>query len=255
MGNAKQFDSLSTSYVNLAALIRYLREQDFTGSIHVALDQYEADVYLNGKHAPTVFEIDSSTRQASRNDGAMERLMVHARQPGGTITVREDEPVPAVQSVADGARTSAANPVGDGEVTATKPPAEEVDWDGLLRASGELIAAVERAVQSIESDFAADFRSARIELGDDYLFLDPTAGGLEYSGGVVTLHERPSAGAYVAGLSDCLRRLVNRLAVDRQATRFRERVAVEMAVTARLRTNAMGEFTAQLDRIAGTRVL
>ena len=255
MANAKKFDSLSTSYVNLAALIRYLREQDFTGSIHVALDQYEADVYLKGQDAPTVFEIDSSTRQASRNDGAMERLMVHAREPGGMITVREDEPAPPVQSVADGARSSAANPVNDGEGIPTKPAAEEVDWDSLLRASGELIAAVERAVKSIESDFAANFRSERIELGDDYLFLDPTAGGLEYSGGVVTLSERPSASAYVTGLSECLRRVVNRLAVDRQAVRFRERVAVEMAVTARLRTNAMGEFTAHLDRIAGTRVL
>jgi hypothetical protein len=254
MGNAKQFDSLSTSYVNLAALIRYLREQDFAGSIHVTLDQYEADVYLNGQDAPTVLEIDSSTRQASQNDGAMERLMVHAREPGGTITVCEDESAPPVKSVADGA-SSSANPVDDGEVTETKPPAEEVDWEALVRASGELIAAVERAVQSIESDFAADFRSARVELGDDYLFLDPTAGGLEYSGGVVTLNERPSAGAYVTGLSECLRRVVSKLAVDQQAARFRERVAVEMAVTARLRANAMGEFTTHLDRIAGTRVL
>src|SRR2546428_13575911 len=114
MGNAKQFDSLSTSYVNLAALLRYLREQDFTGSVHVVLDQYEADVYLNGPGAPTVLEIDSSTRQASQNDGALERLLVHAREPGGTITVFEGESAPPVKNVDDVAG-SAVKPVDGGE--------------------------------------------------------------------------------------------------------------------------------------------
>src|ERR1700704_5814525 len=106
MGNAKQLDSLSTSYVNLAALIRYLREQDFTGSIHVVLDQYEADVFLNGQAAPTVLEIDSATRLASQNDGALERLLVHAREPSGTITVFESESAPFVENVSDVAGSS-----------------------------------------------------------------------------------------------------------------------------------------------------
>ena len=249
----KHFDSLNTSYVNFGALLRYLREQGFSGSIHVVLDQYEADVLLQGESA-TVFEIDPATGRATRADGAMERLMVHAREPGGTITVYEGEAVPRVKT--DQANESAASPVAvDDEVSATGPPAAEVSWDDLLKASGELIAAVERAVQSAGSDFAANLRAARIELGDDYPFLDPTVGGLNFSNGAVTLGERPAARVYATGLSECLRRVVNKLAIGKQGTRFRERCAVELAVAARRQSNAMSEFTPQLDRIAGTRVL
>ena len=254
MEKTKQFDSLNTSYVNLAALIRFLREQDFRGSLHAVLDQYEADVCLFGQEAPVVFEIDPSTRQAAQIDGAMERLLVHAREPGGTITVFEGQPTSPLKSAVEVTRSS-ANPAEDDEVTATQPPAPEVDWDGLVHASGELIAAVERAVQSIEADFAVNLRSARIDLGDDYPFLDPTAGGLEYANGVVTLNGRPGASAYVTGLSECLRRVVNRLAIHKQGVRFRERVAVEIAATSRLRPAGLVSFKPHLDRIAGTRVL
>ena len=251
MVNSKKFDSLNTSYANLAAYIRYLREQDFTGSLHVVLDDYAADVHLYGQGAPVVFEIDPTTGQASQNDGAMERLLVHAREPGGTITVREGE---ATSMAATDDEVTRVPEIFD-EVTATTPPVPEVDWDNLVRASGELLAAVERAVRSIEADFSASLRSARIELGDDYPFLDPTAGGLEYANGVVTLNNRPGANTYVTGLSECLRRVVNKLGIQKDGLRFRERVAVELAVTARRRPNALAQFTPQLDRIAGARVL
>ena len=240
MSVVKYFDSLNTSYVNLGALLRYLREQGFSGSLHVALDQYEADVMLQGESA-TVFEIDPATSQRRSVDGAMERLMVHAREPGGTITIYEG-------AVASSGRTdrvsgSAASPfTDDDEVTATTPPEEEVDWDALLKASGELIAAIEHAVQSVGSDFAASFRAARIELGDDYPFLDPTGGGFNYSNGAVTLGERPAARPYATGLSECLRRVVNKLAIGKQGTRFRERCAAELAVAARKQSNGMSEL-------------
>jgi hypothetical protein len=253
MAVAKHFDNLNTSYVNFGALLRYLREQGFSGSIHVALDQYEADVMLQGENA-TVFEIDPATGRATRADGALERLMVHAREPGGTITIYEGEAASPIK--VEQANEFAASPFAeDDEVTATTPPAAEVDWNDLLKASGELIAAVERAVQSVGSDFATGLRAARIELGDDYPFLDPTAGGFNYSNGAVTLGERPAARVYTTGLSECLRRVVNKLAIGKQGTRFRERCAAELAVAARRQSNGMSEFTPQLDRIAGTRVL
>jgi hypothetical protein len=252
MRDSKILDSLNTSYVNLAAFIRYLREQNFTGSLHIVLDQYAADVHLIGSGEPRVFEIDSTSGQATQNEGAMERLLVHAREPGGTIAIREGEPT---APHADDEVTKIPALDDEDEVTATKPPVEAVNWDELLQVSGSLIAAVERAVQSIEADFSTSLRAVRIELGDDYPFLDPTAGGFEYGNGVVTLSEGPGATTYVTGLSECLRRLVNKLGIQKHGSRFRERVAVEIAVTARQREKGFAEFTPNLDRIAGTRVL
>jgi hypothetical protein len=253
MAAVKQFEHLNTSYVNLAALLKYLREQNFSGSIHVALDQYEAEIFLKGSGSAAAFEIDRDSGVPTHSEGAMERALVHAREPGGTLTVYEGKTQPGSTN---GRAAEPAKPaLADQIPIASALPTEQVDWDGLFRVSGDLIAAVERAVKSVGADFGTNFRTACIAAGDDYPFMDPTASNFNYANGTVGLDERPGAGVYVTGLSECLRRTVNKLAIDKEGKRFRERVAVELAVTARMRPNGLGDFKVQLDRIAGTRVL
>jgi hypothetical protein len=106
MSTVKNFKDLSTSYVNLAALIRHLREQQFAGTIHVIIDQYEAEVRLNAGGEPTVAEIDRANGRASENEGAMERLLVHAREPDGKITVRKAKPATSRLTVESSSRMS-----------------------------------------------------------------------------------------------------------------------------------------------------
>jgi hypothetical protein len=275
MDGSINFESLDTSYVSLASLIRYLRERDFVGRVHVALDQYEADIFLYGSDSPSVWESDHATGRGAQGDAAMERLLVRAREPGGLITVYERvEPEHSAESEHTApeptSENSAAEQAAESETITdssvdlgaaietpkVEPPRENVDWYKLLRVSGELIAAVERAVESAGGDFSGNFRAARVELGDDYPFLDPSVGGFEYANAVVQLRERPAASAYIASLSESLRRIVNKLAKDdRDGVRLRERVAVELAVVARKHGNSLAEFKPHLDRIAGTRVL
>jgi len=252
MGAIKQFDSLSTSYVNLGALIRHLRAQNFTGAIRVVLEEYAADVFLDGQEPASVLEIDPATKRASKNEGAMERLLVHAREPGGAITVYEGKPQVAFGYMTEGDESALEN---HQEVAATSTPGEEVDWADLLDAGGRMIRAVERAIEHCGADFEPNFRAARIELGDDYSFLDPTGKGLTYVDGVITLGDEAGGDVFVTGLSQCLRRMVNKLAAGKEGKRLRESVAIELAVAARMRRKGMGEFTPQLDGIAGTRVL
>ena len=252
MGAVKQFDSLSTSYVNLAALLRHLRKENFTGSIHVVMDQYEAEVQLHGADAPSVSEIDTNTRESSQTAGAMERLLVHAREPGGTIKVYDRE-----YASAEAAQEKDTAAVED-EAAISWPSSgseAEVDWTELQDAAGKLIGAVERAVETVGADFDSSFRAARIQLGDDYPFLDPTGNGLVYANKRIVLSEQPGSQAFVSALTECMRRVVNKMAIGKDSKRFRETVAIELAVAVRLRPNGLSEFTTQLDRIAGTRVL
>ncbi len=37
-------ENLDTAYVNLAALLRYLQQRDFTGRIQIELDEYDGDI-------------------------------------------------------------------------------------------------------------------------------------------------------------------------------------------------------------------
>lgn len=256
MSEVKQFDSLSTSYVNLAALIRHLRGQALVGSIRIKLDQYEAEVQLNGTAEPTVAEINS-TGEAAQTPGAMERLLVHAREPGGTITVYVTGDAPTAAPLASPSEAPDAGVEQElfASQVAPAPPVTEVDWADLLDAAGKLIGAVERAVRTSGADFESSFRAARIQLGDDYPFLDPTGNGLSYADKRVILSEQPSSNSFVTALSECLRRVVNKIAIGKDSKRFRETVAIELAVAARLRATGLNEFTSRLDRIAGTRVL
>jgi hypothetical protein len=286
MDGSIKFESLDTSYVNLESLIRYLRDRGFVGRLHVALDQNDADVFLYGAESPSGWASDHATGSGTQGDVAMERLLVRAREPLGLITVYEStvpeqaaasEPEQSAALVPDEAAISEPEPPAavpeqaaasepmtetpsdlEAAIAATKleAPAENVDWYKLLRISGELIAAVERAIESAGGDFCEYFRVVRVELGDDYPFLDPSVGGFNYANAVVQLKERPAASAFIASLTECLRRTVSKLAKDdRSGGRLRERVALELAVAARKHGTSMSEFSPHLDRIAGTRVL
>lgn len=243
MNSPKNFETLDTSFVSLAALIRYLREQKFNGRLHLSLQDYESDVFLYGEEQPSVWEKDLTTGREARGDDALQRLLVRAREPGGVITVYE-----GLTGTSNPAQASDAANVDQGKV-------EDLTDANLIEASAELINAVERAVQSTGIEFAEEFRIARIGIGDDYPFLDPTLGGFEYTNCNVVVQTIPSERSYVRALTECLRGVVDRVAAKTDETRFRERVAVELAISARRNEKALGSFVEQLDRIAGTRVL
>jgi hypothetical protein len=136
-------------------------------------------------------------------------------------------------------------------------PIDEIEWGAIVKASGELVGGVERALSGADADFESLFNGARLELADDYTFLDPTSGEFAYSNSVVTLGGSVPAAAYVSGLSETLRRVVDAVATGDRARRVRERVALELLSVARKRREILerSDFLSQLDRIAGTKVL
>jgi hypothetical protein len=146
------------------------------------------------------------------------------------------------------------------ETSFAEPGAEDdgtIDWSDVVKASGELIGVVERALTGAGADFASLFQATRLELADDYTFLDPLSNGFEYANSLVSVtHELPPH-TYVAGLSEALRRVVERVATGDRARRVRERVALELALLARRRRELLTRsgFQAQFDRIAGTKVI
>lgn len=134
--------------------------------------------------------------------------------------------------------------------------------EDLAAIGGALIGAVERAVVGTGADFGGLFRAVRLELADDYLFLDPFAldpstGRFEYSSSLVTVSPELPSGTYVAGISEALRRVVDRVATGDRARRIRERVGLELALVARKQGPALirSGFRTELDRIAGTKVI
>src|SRR3954452_17188785 len=158
MPNIKSFQSFSTDYVNLAGLIRHLRESQFAGQIHFVSESYEAAVQMRGSDLPIVLERSSGEFTAAA--GALERLLVHAREPGGTITIYEPEEQDEQKTPSTSAHDDTATAPFDIPVPEPAPLAV-TDWADLLDAAGKLIAGVERAVEFGGSSFENFFRTAR----------------------------------------------------------------------------------------------
>jgi len=141
-------------------------------------------------------------------------------------------------------------------------PEKENRSEDLTAIGSALIGAVEHAMADAGADFAALFRAVRVELADDYAFLDPFAldpstGRFGYSGALVPVSQELPTNTYVAGISEALRRVVDRVATGDRARRVRERVGLELALVARKQAPALAQsgFRTQLDRIAGTKVI
>ena len=247
-------ENLDTAYVNLAALIRYLQQREFSGRIHVMLAEYEADVFLSAGETPRVQETNHTTGRSSEGEAALQRLFVRASEPGGLVSVYEGN---REELMGDEASDAASIETAQAETRSRNVSPEEGDWPELVGLSGELIGTVERAALSAGADFNGFFRAVRLTLADDYSFLDPGAGRFEYGNGAVQLHAKPTEQAFVSGISEALRRVVNKISAGARAQSVRERVALELAVLARRRQSQLEKFkfSPQLDRIAGTRVL
>lgn len=252
--------NLDTAYVNLAALLRYLQQRDFNGRVHVELDEYDGDIYLSAREAVRASERDHVTGREDVGQSALQRILVRASEPGGRISVYEgaggETTTDAVNS-RDVATTTAQPDAGDATATTATATQDEIDRRNVLQLSGEVIAAVERGVAAASNEnFAAHFQAARREIGDDYPFLVSLGNCVEYEHGEARLRRGTDVEKFVAGTSESLRRVVERVAATGERARgVRREVARELAALAERRPRALTRFgfTPQLERIAGLR--
>lgn len=80
-------ENLDTSFVNLAALVRYLRHRHFVGNVRVELNGYEAEITLGDGNQIQAREHDRIAGRIAEGEEAFQRLLIRAREPGGSIHV------------------------------------------------------------------------------------------------------------------------------------------------------------------------
>lgn len=264
------YKDLDTSFVNLWGLLGYLSRQSFVGRVHVELNDYSADVFLDGDDTPLVHEIDHVAGTDVVEEAALHRLVLRVRESSGKISVYEgaDEAVAPQPRLVASSISPAATPESmrssdekdddaGAETIVVHEATPTADEHQIIKLSGELIAAVEQAATSQGANFAGLFREARVALGDDYTFLDPMSGALQYEDSSVTIEGGDVPQGFVTGLSEGLRRVVDQMAIGERPRKTRERVALELARVARKNAEvvAASGFKEQLDRIAGTKVV
>lgn len=79
--------NLDTSFVNLSALIKYLRRRQFAGIVRVRLNNYEAEIHITDENQLNVREQDHLSGRVSEGEEALQRILIRSREPGGTVNV------------------------------------------------------------------------------------------------------------------------------------------------------------------------
>lgn len=87
MKNLPVYENLDTSFVNLSALIRFLRERNFAGNLTLRLSGYDADIAFDGNGRMTAREHDRIAGRIAEGDEAFQRVLIRARESGGKIQV------------------------------------------------------------------------------------------------------------------------------------------------------------------------
>jgi len=232
-----------------------LRARESSGTINVFEGADEAAPAAVVEAAPAASETHAPINAAEDKTAEDEQQVIEtASEPAETplseaptLLFLEEEP--PVQSPAT--PTGVERQSGDG-----------INREEMAVISVALIKAIDRALAGVGADFEGLFRAARLELADDFTFLDPfglnaSTGRFEFGGNQVVLPEDLSPDDYVAGITEALRRVVETVATGDRARRVRERVALDLASLARKQERALARsgFREQLDRIAGTRVI
>lgn len=172
MKNRPIHENLDTSYVNLSALVRYLRRRQFNGTVRVELSGYEADITIDGEHHMRVREHDRIAGRISEGDEALQRLLIRAREPGGIINVyqvieEENSPSENEEHVTE-EKIAAVNPVQNlVSVVAQMPPPNGNHKNGNYKngnyenGSSRLPAAVEdsAAPESDSTEFSLELNN------------------------------------------------------------------------------------------------
>ena len=113
--------NLNTSFVNVGALVRYLRNLQFVGSIRIELASYEADIIFTSSKVIQAREYDHIAGRIAHGEAALKRILIRAKEPHGRIHVykavegyagRDDGSVFVDKAIVSQAREMAASAGG-----------------------------------------------------------------------------------------------------------------------------------------------
>jgi hypothetical protein len=127
MKNRPIHENLDTSFVNLSALVKYLRRRQFAGQLRIELSGYEADIYLTAENVLKVREYDHIAGRVAEGEEALQRILIRSREPGGIINVYQT----AAENEAD-------------EETETAEKTEQIEKSAIVVEKNDPIAAPSR---------------------------------------------------------------------------------------------------------------
>ena len=112
---------------------------------------------------------------------------------------------------------------------------------------------MDRSLSFAELDFEAAFRKVRHEISTDYPFLHPSSEEFDYSNGKIKMTKQMNAKIFVAGISDALRRILDKLDTNPKFARVHHETLQRLVSVANMRAAEYRKFsmTPHIRRILG----
>jgi hypothetical protein len=215
--------NLNTSFVNVGALVRYLRNLQFVGSIRIELASYEADIIFTSSKVIQAREYDHIAGRIAHGEAALKRILIRAKEPHGRIHVykavegyagRDDGSVFIDKAIVSQAREMAASVGG----TMVQETAFEFVLNGkdsenalVLAALSEVLVIVDESLAKGKLSFPAAFRIACDAIAADYPFMDQNHQALAYQDGEIKLNTKADATDIAEAVFAALRPIFKRL--------------------------------------------
>lgn len=225
--------NLNTSFVNVGALVRYLRGLQFVGSIRIELSSYEADIIFTDAKTIRAREYDHIAGRISHGEQALQRILIRAKEPHGRIHVykavdgyagHDDGSVFVDKAIIAQARELAAS---HGGTVVTEKGFEIVmnsrDSENalLLAALSAILRIFDEALAMGNLSFGSAFQLACDAIAIDYPFIDSDRRALVYRDGEIRLNTTAATEDVMSAVFDTLRSIFRGL---RNETKYSELV-------------------------------
>jgi hypothetical protein len=169
MKNRPIHENLDTSFVNLSALVKYLRRRQFAGQIRIELSGYEADIYLSSENQLKVREYDHIAGRIAEGEEALQRILIRSREPGGIINVYQQvadtpvefqHPIEVLRPASVAPKPSPIpKPIGESNHIAVQPVVQQIPVKVATVPNGN-----GNGKPKIEFPESGEVRSVKIEL-------------------------------------------------------------------------------------------
>ncbi len=236
--------NLNTSFVNLAALVGFLRDLQFVGRVRVELSSYEADITFCDDGSLAAREHDHKEERISVGGDALQRILIRSTEPFGHIEVYQEdmsdefEKVFIDKAIAEDARQMITNngqaPARDPRVprtfrtlspitletedTSLLRTAEDMaplqDWRELLAVTEELLRTVDGSLAKGGIDFQAAFQNACGHIAEDFSFMEPDDELVDYQNGRLTVRGNFGIDRFTAAIGEAIGRILTRLSEE-----------------------------------------
>lgn len=215
-------ENLSTSFVDLARLVRHLGGMQFVGTLRVEFASYEAEIILTPTRKIQAREYDRLAGRISQGERAFQRILQRSREPLGKITVTRAEAAEMTAYVRKAfvddriiaaAKAFASTP-GDTAGKAAVPAAirDESTIDKQAAAlAAELISTVKDPFDRAKMDFGAAFLAARRAAAERFDFLEPKKDLFAYADGRIAARGGVSTEQLFEGVAAALAHILAHL--------------------------------------------